>query len=320
MTYASYKEKKEPNHIPVLLREVLDFLNPKEDGVYIDATLGLGGHTMGILEACSGRCKVIGMDMDCDAIEIASNRLKHFRKNITYVNKNFIYIDSVVSELGTDKIDGIIADIGISSYQLESSGRGFSFLRNEPLDMRMDPGAQFTAFDLVNELSYEELANLIYKLGEEKFSRKIAKTIIRHRKEKPIRTSAELAAIVSNAIPKKFHPKRIHPATKTFQALRIAVNNELENLEVFINKAVKILKPGGRLVIISFHSLEDRIVKRTFKKLGAGCTCPPDLPECICGNKSILKILTKQPITPTKHELEQNPRARSSKMRVGEKI
>lgn len=306
-------------HIPVLLKETIKYLRPMEGGLYIDATLGLGGHTESILEASDYNCRVIGMDVDDEVISLTSKRLNSHKDKISFVNKNFICIDDVLPESGENVVDGIIADIGTSSYQLESSGRGFSFMREEPLDMRMDPGLQFTASDLVNEMDYEELSGLLFRLGEEGFSRQIAKSIIKYRKSSPIKTSTELSAIISNAIPRKFHPKRIHPATKTFQALRIAVNNELENLRTFIDKAVKLLKPGGRIIIISFHSLEDRIVKKTFNYLKSSCICPPDLPKCGCDKKSILKVITKSPVTPTGAEIENNPRSRSSKMRVGEK-
>lgn len=306
-------------HTPVLLKESIKYLRPMEDGLYIDATLGLGGHTESILEASGYRCRVVGFDVDDKTLAITSKRLENYKNNISFVNKNFICIDKVVSEMGETQVDGIIADIGTSSYQIESGGRGFSFLREEPLDMRMDPSLQFTAYDLVNEMDYDELSDLIYKLGEETFSRQITKAIIKYRKSNPIKTSTELSAIISNSIPRKFHPKRIHPATKTFQALRIAVNNELENLKTFIDKAVHLLKPGARLIIISFHSLEDRIVKRSFNYFKSSCICPPDLPRCACNKTSNLKILTKTPVTPSQSEIDSNPRSRSSKMRVGEK-
>lgn len=313
------KDKEKAIHTPVLLKESIKYLRPMEDGIYIDATLGLGGHTESILEASDYNCRVVAFDVDDQTLAMTSRRLDTYKDNISFVNKNFICIDKVLSEMGITQVDGIIADIGTSSYQLESGGRGFSFLREEPLDMRMDPGLQFTAYDLINEMNYDELTSLLFKLGEESFSKQIVKSIIKYRKSNPIKTSTELSAIVSNSIPKKFHPKRIHPATKTFQALRIAVNNELENLKTFIDKAVKLLKPGARLVIISFHSLEDRIVKRSFKYYSSSCICPPDLPACACSKKSELKILTKTPVTPSQSELADNPRSRSAKMRVGEK-
>jgi len=311
--------KKNLKHIPVLNKEAINFLRPMEGGLYIDATLGLGGHTESILEASGYKSTVISFDVDDKTMAMASKRLESFKDNISFVNKNFTTIDHVLSEMGISKVDGILADIGTSSYQLESSGRGFSFLREEPLDMRMDPGLQFTAFDLVNDMNFDELSDLLYRLGEESFSRQITKSIIKYRTTNPIKTSTELSAIVSNSIPRKFHPKRIHPATKTFQALRIAVNNELENLKEFIEKGIKLLNPGARIIIISFHSLEDRIVKRSFNYFKSSCVCPAGLPECRCNKESILKVITKSPVTPSKNEVESNPRSRSSKMRVGEK-
>lgn len=307
-------------HKPVLLQKSIEFIRPMEDGVYVDATIGLGGHTKSILEATNYNSKVIGFDVDENAITQASKILSSFKSNVNFINKNFTEIDSTLEKFKIKEVDGIIADIGISSYQIESSGRGFSFLRDEPLDMRMDPKLQFTAYNLVNEMSYYELSDVLRKYGEESFSKKIARSILKKREFKPIQTSKELAAIVSNSIPRKFHPKKIHPATKTFQALRIAVNNELENLKIFIEKASTLLKPGGRLVIISFHSLEDRIVKKSFKYLNSTCTCPPEILKCVCNKKSVLKIITKTPIKPDRDEILENHRSRSSKIRVGEKI
>lgn len=307
-------------HKAALLKESIDYLRPMEDGIYVDATVGLGSHSMHLLEMSNYKSKIIALDIDEDTYKITKERLSPFKNQIHLVNKNFSEIDKVTMDFGVRKVDGIIADLGMSSCQLEHSNRGFSFLNNEPLDMRMDPKLQFTAFDLLNEMSKEEIDNLLREYGEESFSKKIAKSIVNARKVKPLQTSKELAAIVSNSIPKKFHPKRIHPATKTFQALRIAVNNELENLKIFIEKAVTLLKSGGRLIIISFHSLEDRIVKNYFKKFNSRCICPPDLPICSCNKKRILKILTKSPIKPDENAILENPRCRSAKMRVGEKI
>jgi len=307
-------------HKSVLLKESIDFLRPMEDGIYVDATVGLGSHSRHLLEMTNYKSRIIALDVDEDALAITKERLNPFKNQIHLVNKNFFDIDSAVLDFGVTEVDGIIADLGMSSYQLEHSKRGFSFLKNEPLDMRMDPKLQFTAFDLLNEMSEEEIDSLLRNYGEESFSKKISKSIVNTRKDKPLQTSKELAALISNSIPRKFHPKKIHPATKTFQALRIAVNNELENLKIFIEKAVRILKSGGRLVIISFHSLEDRIVKNSFKKLSSSCICPPDLPVCNCNKESILKILTRTPVKPSQEEILENPRSRSSKMRVGERV
>ena len=220
----------------------------------------------------------------------------------------------------SEYVDGIVADLGISSFQLERSGKGFSFNRNEFLDMRMDAGLQFSAYDLVNEMRGEELEYILRKYGEEKFARRIANSIVKSRTKKPIQTSFELASIISNSIPKKFHPKKTHPATKTFQALRISINNELDNLAIFIEEAVKILNTGARLVIISFHSLEDRIVKNMFRKLDSPCACPPDLPVCACGKFQQVRRVTRSVVRPGRREVEENPKARSSKMRVAEGV
>ena len=223
-------------------------------------------------------------------------------------------------DLEIEEVDGIVADLGMSSFQLDSSQRGFSFIRDERLDMRMDARLRFTAFDLVNEMSVDEISKVLKVYGEERWSRRIAKRIVQTREDKPISTSAELANLVYEAIPRKFHPARIHPATKTFQAFRIAVNHELDNIEEFIGKAIPLLKTGGRLVIISFHSLEDRIVKNLFQNLHSPCICPPDLPMCGCGKKSEINIITRSPLIPSEEEVMNNPRSRSAKMRVGEKL
>lgn len=307
-------------HKTVLLDESITNISPVEDGVFVDATIGLGGHTKQLLEACNFNVRIIGMDVDDSALEMASQRLNNYKEQIEFVNRNFICIDKSLDELGIKEVDGIIADLGMSSFQLDHSGKGFSFNKQEPLDMRMDPSIQFTAYDLVNEMEADELEHIFKTYGEERFAKNIARTIVKKRENKPIQTSSELAAIISNSVPKKFHPKKRHPATKSFQALRIAINNELENLQIFIEKSVKLLKPGGRLVIISFHSLEDRIVKRVYKKMDSPCICPTDFPVCRCGKEPQLKIITKNPVTPGDEEINYNPRARSSKMRVGEKL
>ena len=305
-------------HKPVLAKEVLEFLKPTDGGVYVDATLGLGGHTEGILEYSENRAMVIGFDIDNDAISIAKNRLSRFGRNVVFVNKNFTHIDMVLEELNIQKVDGIIADLGISSFQIESSGKGLSFLRDEPLDMRMDSSLKVTAYNLINERSGEEITRILKIYGEEKWASRIARDITRIRREGPISSSLQLSNIVSNAIPKKFHPRRIHPSTKTFQALRIAVNNEMESLFIFLEKASTLLNTGARMVVISFHSLEDRVVKNAFKRFSSNCICPPDMPECGCGKKSTLKVLTSSPLTPCAEEIFTNLRARSAKMRVAE--
>jgi 16S rRNA (cytosine1402-N4)-methyltransferase len=310
----------EPIHQSVLSEEVVSYLVTRPEGVYVDATLGMGGHTKSILDHTHSKSLVIGLDVDEEAISISRERLSAYNGHVIFRNSNFSDIDKVLDGLDIREVDGILADLGMSSYQIESSERGFSFMREEPLDMRMDPRLRFTAYDLVNEMTMEEISRVLRMYGEEKWSKRIAKRIVEARKECPIRTSAELARVVSEAIPKKFHPARIHPATKTFQALRIAVNNELENIKEFIGKAVSRLRVGGRLVIISFHSLEDRLVKTSFLRLSSPCICPPGMPECGCGKKKVLRIITRTPVVPSEEEILSNPRARSAKMRVGERV
>jgi 16S rRNA (cytosine1402-N4)-methyltransferase len=309
-----------PFHEPVMVREMIDLLRPRPDGIYVDATLGLGGHTEAILKCSSFRGKVIGFDMDDRTLSFAKNRLSRFESRIVFVNKHFSQIDTVLEELGIDRVDGIIADLGLSSFQIDGSGRGFSFLRDEPLDMRMDPKLGFTARDLVNEMGEEEISKVLRVYGEERWSKKIAKEIAKSRREKPIETTRQLAEIVSDTIPKKFHPLEIHPATRTFQALRIYVNNELKELEIFLEKVVPILNVGGRIIVISFHSLEDRLVKNAFRRYASPCVCPPEMPTCGCGKKSVLKILTRSSLRPGAEEIRGNPRARSAKLRGGERI
>jgi 16S rRNA (cytosine1402-N4)-methyltransferase len=313
-------ELSKPAHQPVLSEEVVGYLITRPEGVYVDATLGMGGHTKSILDYTHSRCLVIGLDVDEEAISISRERLSAYNGHVIYRNSNFSDIDKVLDGLDIREVDGIIADLGMSSYQIESSERGFSFMREEPLDMRMDPRLRFTAYDLVNEMTMDEISRVLRMYGEEKWSRRIAKRIVETRKESLIKTSAELARVVSLAIPRKFHPARLHPATKTFQALRIAVNNELENINEFIGKAVSRLRAGGRLVIISFHSLEDRLVKTSFLRMASPCICPPGMPECGCGKKKVLNIITRTPVIPADEEISNNPRARSAKLRVGERV
>jgi 16S rRNA (cytosine1402-N4)-methyltransferase len=307
-------------HKSVMAKEIMEHLRPRPEGTYVDATLGLGGHTEAILESSGYKAKVIGLDVDKETLSIAKSHLSAFKPQVMFINKNFSEIDKVLEDLGIDEVDGIVADLGMSSYQIEMSGRGFSFRRAESLDMRMDTGLKHTAYELVNKKDEQEIAKIVREYGEEKWAKKVAREIVRSRREKSIESSVELAEIVSKAIPKKFHTRGIHPATKTFQAIRIAVNDELEHLEIFLQKAVPLLKIGGRIAVISFHSLEDRLVKNTFKKFSSPCVCPPQLPICMCGRKSILKILTRSPLTPSTEEVLNNPRSRSAKLRIGERI
>ena len=310
-------EMQEQFHLPVMAKEVVEYLDLPKNAVVVDATVGLGGHSEHILTEYPST-KLIGMDVDLAAVSLAKGRLCTNGEKVEIVNKNFINIKNTVNSMGIEHVDGIVADLGISSFQLERSGKGFSFNKNELLDMRMDAGLQFSAYDLVNEMKREELEYILKKYGEEKFARRIADSIVKSRARKPVQTSLELASIISNSIPRKFHAKKIHPATKTFQALRISVNNELDNLATFIEQAVEILKAGARLVIISFHSLEDRIVKHMFRKLESPCICPPDLAVCACRGVQKIKMVTRSALRPEKEELKENPRARSSKMRVAE--
>lgn len=304
-------------HIPVLYNETLDNLVVNPDGIYIDCTLGGGGHSEGILQRLSENGRLISIDQDEQAITFAKKRLEKYGNKITIVKNNFSNIDIVAYGCGADKVDGILMDIGVSSTQLDEGERGFSYRYDAPLDMRMDKSAKLSAYNVINEYSEEMLSKIIYEYGEERFARKIAKYIIEIRKEKPIKTTFELADIVKRAAGPN---KNKHPAKKTFQAVRIEVNKELEVLGEAMEKAVNILKKDGRLAIITFHSLEDRMVKQKFKQLEKGCVCPADIPVCICGNKPLVKIITKKPITAEKEELTENNRAHSAKLRIVERV
>ena len=314
-------QKIESIHKSVLPAESIDFLDVKKSGVYVDSTLGLGGHTEKILSS-GGEIRVIGIDQDAEAIEFARERLAKFGSRFSVVQSNFSDIETVLEIEGIEKVDGIIADLGVSSLQFDSETRGFSFRFDAPLDMRMDAESNGeTAAELLKRLSQEDIANVIYEFGEERFSRRIARLIVLNRKDgKPVETTKELAELVKRAVPRKKGGDKIHPATKTFQALRIAVNNELGILEEFIRDSVKLLKIDGRLVVITFHSLEDRIVKRTLQKLSGKCFCPPKFPKCVCGKKKTVKILTRKPIVPTDEERNENPRSRSAKLRACSKL
>ena len=304
-------------HTSVLLDESLELLSVKSGKLYVDATLGMGGHAEAILKVPGTR--LIGLDQDEDAIRLAGDRLERFGERIKLVRCNFSEINGVLSTLKEQKVDGILADLGVSSLQLDSEERGFSFRGDAPLDMRMDRSGGHTAAELLAELSEEDIANLIYQFGEERFSRRIARRIVERRNAgEPVRTTKELAELVERSV--KRSPKdKIHPATRTFQALRIAVNREIEILEDFIIDAVDALNIGGRLVIISFHSLEDRVVKQTFQKLSGKCMCPPRIPQCVCGAAKKIEILTRKPVIAGEIEIDNNPRARSAKLRAAER-
>jgi 16S rRNA (cytosine1402-N4)-methyltransferase len=285
-----------------MLREVLEGLSPRAGGIYVDGTVGLGGHAAAIIESCPDIKMLVGLDWDAEAIELAGTRLKRFGSKVLLVKANFTQIPEVLSSEHIDRVDGIVLDLGISSHQLDASGRGFSFLREEPLDMRMDRFGSVMASDMVNRLPVERLEEVIRVYGEERWAKRIARTIGEKRRIKPILSSADLARIVARAIPRRHHPRKIHPATRTFQALRISVNRELDNLKDALDFLPLCLKPGGRLCIISFHSLEDRIVKDAFR------------------GTTRLRALTKKPLVPGEDEISGNPRARSAKLRIAERL
>lgn len=315
------KNEAENLHKPVLLAETIELLNPQKGEVFVDATLGLGGHTEAILSV-SDTIKIIGIDQDAEAIKFAKVRLEKFGDRINIFHANFSEIKQVVIDAKVEKVDGVLADLGVSSLQFDSGERGFSFRFDAPLDMRMNAdSSDETAAELLENLSESEIADLIYKYGEERNSRRIARRIVWKRQiGEPIRTTKELAETVEKAIERGKSKDKIHPATRTFQALRIAVNRELEILEEFIKNSIDILKKDGRLAVITFHSLEDRIVKQTLQKLTGKCSCPPRLPQCVCGAKKEVEILTRKPIVSGESELTENPRARSAKLRVCRKL
>lgn len=308
------------HHLSVMPAEVLQYLQPREGGLYVDGTLGGGGHTALILEASGPSGRVIGFDRDREALEAAAQRLSVYGDRFRAAHGNFSDMVEILSRMNVTAIDGFVLDLGVSSHQLDSAERGFSFQQDAPLDMRMDRDEEVTAADLVNELDSDELADLIWKYGEERFSRRIAAAIVRAREEKPVTTTLQLADIVRGAIPRRLQEDRIHPATRTFQALRIATNRELEAVEQGVRSAIRLLVPGGRGVVISFHSLEDRIVKNLFREAAASCSCPKDLPRCVCTTRPQVKILTSRPAVAGEEEVGGNPRARSAKLRAVEKL
>ena len=306
-------------HISVLLDETIDGLDIKPDGIYVDGTLGGGGHSYEILKRLSPKGRLIGIDQDGEALKAAGERLKEFENQITLVRSNYCEIDKVLKELNVEKVDGILLDIGVSSYQLDNLERGFSYKSDAPLDMRMDTRQELTAADVVNTYSENELFKIIKDYGEDKFAKNIAKHIVLARKEKPLETTKELSEVIKRAIPMKVQAKGGHPAKKTFQAIRIDVNQELTVLKESIDKMIDLLKPNGRICIITFHSLEDRIVKTKFRENENPCTCPPNFPVCVCGKKSKGKVITRKPIIPSEDEIEENKRAKSSKLRIFER-
>ncbi|HEY5562595.1 MAG TPA: 16S rRNA (cytosine(1402)-N(4))-methyltransferase RsmH [Clostridiaceae bacterium] len=306
-------------HVPVLLDETIHALNIIEDGIYVDCTLGGAGHSHQIIKRLSSKGLLIGIDQDINAIEAAKNNLKIYN-NAIFIHDNFSNIKAILSELKIDKVDGILMDLGVSSHQLDEADRGFSYMHEAPLDMRMDREKSFSAYNVVNEYSFQKLFNLIRNYGEEKFAKRIAEFIVEKRNEMPIETTLQLVDIIKAAIPAKFRREGPHPAKRTFQAIRIEVNQELEILQDAIEDSVDSLNVGGRVVIISFHSLEDRIVKNSFRSQEKPCICPKEFPVCACGLVPKLKLINKKPVEASSQELELNPRSRSAKLRCAERI
>ena len=305
-------------HKPVLLNECIEALNIRPDGVYVDGTLGRAGHSREIARRLTtGR--LICIDRDQAAIDAAQERLAPWMDRVTLIHSNFSALGDVLRQAGVTGADGMLFDLGVSSPQLDDASRGFSYMQDAPLDMRMDVSAPLSAWNVVNEWSYEDLRRILFEYGEERYAPAIAKAIVRVREEKPLETTLELVDIIKSAMPPAALREKQHPAKRSFQAIRIAVNGELEALPPMLASAVEGLNPGGRLAVITFHSLEDRIVKRAMQDMARGCTCPPEFPVCVCGKKPKVKLLTRKPIVSGEAELEENPRARSAKLRVAEK-
>lgn len=306
-------------HKPVLLYETVDSLNIKPDGIYVDGTLGGGGHASLVCSRLGEKGRLIGIDQDGEAIAAASERLKPFEHKVTIVRSNYERIGQILKDLGISLVDGIYLDLGVSSQQFDDGERGFSYRTDGPLDMRMDQRQSLTAADIVNDYGEAELYRIIRDYGEEKFAGNIARNIVRQRQKKRIETTEELSGIIREAIPMKMRATGGHPAKRTFQALRIELNRELDVLNASIDTMIGLLKPGGRLSIITFHSLEDRIVKNRFRENENPCQCPPDFPVCVCGRVSKGRVITRKPIVPTEEEIEENRRCKSSKLRVFER-
>jgi 16S rRNA (cytosine1402-N4)-methyltransferase len=305
-------------HEPVMLKEVIDSLIVSKTGVYVDGTVGGAGHSYAILKQTDAF--LVGIDFDEQALQFAESRLAEFGSRKVLIKGNFADLSKVLEELNIKKVDGVLLDLGVSSHQLNEAQRGFSFNQQARLDMRMDSSLKLNAYDIVNSFAQNELENIIKFYGEEKMASRIARTISKKRQLSPIETTTELAAIVASCMPAKLKWQKIHPATRTFQAIRIAVNNELDNIKPAINAAVEALKPGGRLCVISFHSLEDRIVKNEFRALSGICVCPKDIPFCVCQREAKLKNITRKALMPAAEEIEANPRARSAKLRVARRV
>ena len=307
------------HHVSVLLEECLEGLNIKPDGIYIDGTLGGAGHSSRIVSRLTTG-KLIGIDRDPVALQAAEERLEPYKDRVTLVHSNFSEMAQVVKNLGLSGVDGILLDLGVSSPQLDDGERGFSYMADAPLDMRMDSQDALSAYTVVNSWSQEELKRILFDYGEERYAPRIAAAICRRREEAPIRTTLELVDIIRSAMPAQALREKQHPAKRSFQAIRIAVNDELGSVEKAMQKAIPLLNPGGRLAVITFHSLEDRIVKNAMTEASKGCTCPPSFPVCICGKKPMVKLISRKPIVASDEELEANPRSRSAKLRVCEKL
>lgn len=308
-------------HLSVMPEETIDYLNCRPGKTYVDCTLGGAGHTRAILENIIPDGLLISIDRDLDAIRNAEHILKPYKSNVRLFHDNFVNLPGILKTLGISSVNGILIDLGLSLNQLENSGRGFSFSKDEPLDMRMDSRSEITAAEIVNRYNEKELADIFYKFGEERYSRKIAKNIVHERSSKKIASSRELAEIVKRSVPvQKAAKKKIHPATQVFMALRIAVNNELENINTFLGNVVELLDKNGRLVVLSFHSLEDRIIKHWIRDMESDCSCPPQFPKCVCNKEKLVRSVTRKVVRPSMEEIEKNPMARSTKMRVAEKV
>jgi len=307
-------------HQPVLVNETVTTLSCHPGGIYVDGTIGGGGHACHIFKTCPDIKLLIGIDRDEDALLQAEQRLASFKSQVVLIKENYSQIKTIISDLQIKSVDGVLLDLGVSTHQLLSPDRGFSFSTEGPLDMRMDREQQITASDLVNTLPAQDLEKILREYGEERYAASIAKTIVRERKKEPIETTLALANVVTKTIPFSSRPRKIHPATRTFQALRIAVNDEFANLESVLPDAIDILEQRGRIAVISFHSLEDRIVKNFFRQQSKSCVCPPQLPKCACEQIQKLKVLTKKPIVPTAEEIIMNPRSRSARLRGAEKL
>jgi len=307
-------------HEPVMLKEVLDFLQPQSGKTYIDCTVGGGGHALEIVKRILPDGRLIGLDRDEEALIAAAECLSEYRENVILEKANYADLEAVMERLGVRSADGALLDLGVSSRQLESPERGFSFRHDSDLDMRMDRSDRVTAKEIVNAWSERRLSEVIWTYGEERWAKRIAKFIVERRSRRPIRTTRELAEIILAAVPAGARTERIHPATKSFQAIRIAVNREIESLQAGLDAGISLLAPGGRVCVLSYHSLEDRVVKETFARHAGRCTCPSGLPICVCGAKKSIRILTKRPLTPTDEEVRVNPRSRSAKLRAAEKL